>query len=97
MKAIFISYNQAYHEEILEIMSKNNIKGYTYWDMVRGRGSRGGDPHLGDHAWPTLNAAILSIVEEEKAEPFMQQLHQLDIKSEAMGLRAFAWSVETTV
>lgn len=97
MKAIFISYNQAYHEEILDIMEKNSVKGYTYWNEVRGRGSRGGDPHLGDHAWPTLNGAILAVVEDETEQPFLQKLHDLDARAEAMGLRAFSWKVDATV
>lgn len=32
MKAIFISFNQAYYETIVNIMDRNNLKGFTYWD-----------------------------------------------------------------
>ena len=39
MKAIFISFNQAYYEMILSIMDRNNIRGFTYWEEVQGRGS----------------------------------------------------------
>ena len=31
MKAIFISFNQAYYEAIVSIMDRNNLKGFTYW------------------------------------------------------------------
>ena len=55
MKAIFISFNQAYYETIVNIMDRNNLKGFTYWDVVQGRGSKTGEPHYGNHAWPTLN------------------------------------------
>ena len=58
MKAIFISFNQAYYEAIVSIMDRNNIRGFTYWEEVQGRGSKNGEPHYGSHAWPTLNSAI---------------------------------------
>ena len=61
MKAIFISFNQAYYEAIVSIMDRNNLKGFTYWDVVQGRGSKTGEPHYGNHAWPTLNSAILTM------------------------------------
>ena len=51
MKAIFISFNQAYYEAIVSIMDRNNLKGFTYWDVVQGRGSKTGEPHYGNHAY----------------------------------------------
>ncbi|MCB6516115.1 hypothetical protein LI139_10725, partial [Veillonella atypica] len=48
MKAIFISFNQAYYEAIVSIMDRNNLKGFTYWDVVQGRGSKTGEPHYGN-------------------------------------------------
>jgi hypothetical protein len=52
MKSIFISFNQAYYEMIIGIMDHNNLRGFTYWDVVQGRGSKTGEPHYGSHAWP---------------------------------------------
>ena len=74
MKAIFISFNQAYYEMILSIMYLNNIRGVTYWEEVQGRGSKNGEPHYGSHAWPTLNSAILAMVPDEKVDPFLDLL-----------------------
>ena len=65
MKAIFVSFNQAYYEMILNVMDRNNIRGFTYWNEVQGRGSKTGEPHYGSHAWPTLNSAILAMVDDE--------------------------------
>ena len=48
MKAIFVSFNQAYYEMILNVMDRNNIRGFTYWNEVQGRGSKTGEPHYGD-------------------------------------------------
>ena len=88
MKAIFISFNQAYYEAIVSIMDRNNLKGFTYWDVVQGRGSKTGEPHYGNHAWPTLNSAILTMVEDEKVDHFLEtQLRQGNGSARASGLR----------
>lgn len=97
MKAIFISFNQAYYEMILSIMDRNNIRGFTYWETVQGRGTNGGEPHFGSHAWPTLNSAILAMVEDEKVDTFLDLLHKMDMQTEAQGLRAFVWNIEKTI
>jgi len=97
MKAVFISFNQAYYEMVLAIMDRNNIKGFTYWAEVHGRGSKTGQPHYGSHAWPTLNSAILAIVKEEQVQNFLDLLHKLDTQTEAQGLRAFVWNVEQSI
>jgi hypothetical protein len=97
MKAVFISYNQAYHAELLDIINKSGVRGYTFWEETKGKGSRGGEPHLGDHAWPTLNASLLAFTDDDVVPKFLKLMHELDIISPAMGLRAFTWSVEETI
>ena len=97
MKAVFIAYNQAFHEEILDILNKSGLRGYTCWEQVTGRGSYRGEPHLGDHAWPTLNSSMLCIVEDDRLKDFMRRLKELDEANAAMGLRAFSWNVEGTI
>ena len=39
MKAIFVAYNQAYNEEIVEVLEANGQRGYTSWQDIQGRGS----------------------------------------------------------
>ncbi|MDR0430918.1 MAG: hypothetical protein LBH58_10635 [Tannerellaceae bacterium] len=97
MKAVFISFNQAYYEMIVAIMDRNNIRGFTYWEQVQGRGSKTGEPHYGNHAWPTLNSAIITMVEDRQVTNFLDILHKLDKQTEALGLRAFVWSVEQNI
>ncbi len=97
MKAVFISFNQAYYDTIISILDRNNLRGFTYWDVVQGRGSKTGEPHYGNHAWPTLNSAILTMIEDEKVNHFLNLLHELDKKTEAQGLRAFVWNIEQTI
>lgn len=97
MKAIFITYDQAHNEHILEILEKNNCRGYTRWDEVTGRGSITGDPHLGSHAWPSTNSAIITIIADEKCAGLLARLREIDKASPLLGLRAFAWDVEQSI
>jgi PII-like signaling protein len=97
MKAIFIAFNQAYYETIVDIMDRNGIRGFTYWENVAGRGSSSGEPHYGSHAWPTLNGAVWTVMEEDKVERFLKLLHKLDTQAEEQGLRAFVLNVEQSV
>ena len=97
MKAVFIAYDQAHQENVMEVLSRMNIKGYTMFEQVMGAGTKTGDPHLGSHAWPTMNSSILTIVPDERVDTLMERLHELDVNNEMLGLRAFVWNVERDI
>ena len=97
MKAILITYNQAYYDEIASILNQNGVKGYTEWDEIKGHGSVQGEPHLGTHAWPTLNNAVVSIVDDDRVEGILSDLKARDEKAPELGLRAFVWSIEQMI
>ena len=65
MKAIFIAFDQAYYERIVEMLHKSGCRGFTAFNDVVGRGSHTGDPHYGTHAWPSLVQGILTVVEDK--------------------------------
>ena len=94
MKAVFISLYQAFYDEVVEILDKNEIRGFTVWNEVQGRGSDDGEPHYGTHAWPTLNSAILTFIPDEKVDNLLRDIHALDLSAEQQGLRAFVWNME---
>lgn len=98
MIAIFIAYNQAYNEEIIDLLDKFNQRGFTRWDDIKGRGSVDGLPHYGNHAWPVMNHALLTMVEEhDKASEIIAELKRKDDESPNLGLRAFTWEVNSVV
>lgn len=97
MTGIFIVYNQAYYEEIIKLLEKHNTRGFTRWNEINGCGSLTGEPHLGNHTWPTFNDAILTFVEDENVDGIMDNLHELDLVAEKLGLRAFSWKIERTI
>ncbi len=93
MKAIFIAFNQAYNEEIVELLERHGQRGFTRWNDILGRGSVDGEPHYGSHAWPVQNMAILTVVEDELVAPVMADLQDTDKNAPDLGLRAFVWDV----
>lgn len=97
MKAIFIAYNQAYGTEIIELLDEHGQRGFTQWKDIDGRGGENGDPHYGNHAWPTQNYAILTIVPDGKATEIMEALKEKDSAYPDLGLRAFLWTVDSMV
>ena len=94
MKAIFIAYNQAYNEEIIEALETLGQRGYTKWEEIGGRGTIDVEPHLGNHAWPSQNHALFVAVEDELAPKAMDILRKLDEDNRNLGLRAYVLPIE---
>lgn len=97
MKTVFITYDKAHHDNVIEALDASNARGYTLLEDASGRGTKTGDPHLGSHAWPTMNSAIFTIVEDTQVQPLLRRLQQLDIDNPLLGLRAFVWNVEQSI
>ncbi len=97
MKAVFMACNQSMYDAVMDIMNDMGLRGFTGWEELIGRGSKDGEPHLGNHAWPTMNSALISVMEDDKAAEFLKRLKQLDEDNDKQGLRAFAWSVTDSI
>lgn len=97
MKAIMITFDQAHYERIVDLLERNNCRGFTAWPQVMGRGSRQGDPHYGSHAWPSMASAILTVVDDSKVDSVLGLLKALDDERPRLGLRAFVWDIEKSV
>lgn len=97
MKAIFIAYDQAHHDNIVDVLTRSNCRGFTSFGTVQGRGSNDGEPHYGTHAWPSLATATLTIVDDSKVDNVLEKLRELDTEKPRLGLRAFVWDVEKSI
>lgn len=97
MKAVFISYDQAHHEAIIDALDRSSCRGFTAFGNVQGRGSRTGEPHYGTHAWPSLASAILTMVDDKQLDGLLSRLRKLDEAKPLLGLRAFVWAIEQTI
>lgn len=97
MKAVMIILDQAHYEKIVDDLSSLNIRGFTSWKEVYGKGSKDGYPHYGSHAWPSVNNAILTIVDDDRVHLLLNYLKKQDEESANLGLRAFVWNVEDMI
>lgn len=97
MKAVMIVCNMVIEEEVGEALEKLDIRGFTQWNEVQGKGSETGDPHLGTHIWPSLNSAILTVIPEEQVEALLEEIEAIESQAEQQGIRAFVWDIEQVV
>jgi len=97
MKAVFIIFNQANTERIQYMFDRLEIRGYTFWEQVQGRGSTDGEPRQGTHTWPEMNSAVITMVEDDHVPNLLQAIRKLDLRNKEIGVRAFVWNVEHTV
>lgn len=89
MKAIFITYNQALNDRVMEVLDR----GFTKWGLTLGRGSVTGEPHYANHAWPAMNASIITMVPDERVAAILKALKDIDLQAPQHGLRAFVWDI----
>ena len=66
MKSVLITFDQAHYVRIIELLDKLSCRGFSYFEQMRGRGSKTGEPHYGSHAWPSMCSAIITVVEDSK-------------------------------
>jgi len=97
MKAIFIVFNQANTERVEYMLDKLEIRGFTWWQDVMGRGSVDGEPRMGTHTWPEMNSAVMTIVEDDKVDVLLDKIKKLDQVNLEVGVRAFVWEVLQSV
>lgn len=97
MKTVFITYDQAHHDNIVDALRSSLCRGYTILPEVGGCGTRTGEPHLGTHAWPAMNEAVLTMCEDERVQPLLDRLKKIDIDNPLLGLRAFVWNIEQSI
>ncbi len=97
MKSVFIIFNQAHSEKVDYMLDYLDIRGFTQWDKIAGRGGKNGDPHMGTHTWPEQNNAIMTIVEDDKVNKILEAVKKIDAINEEVGIRAFVWNVEKMV
>jgi meiotically up-regulated gene 157 (Mug157) protein len=84
--AIFILYDRAIDEEVMDLLTSCCIEYYTRWHDVSGVGSTG--PHLGDHVWPALNNVMMTVVDEERKAEILERVRRLQEDFPFTGLRA---------
>ncbi len=97
MKAVFIIFNQSNTARVEYLLDELKIAGFTLFEQVQGRGTNGGEPRRGTHAWPEMNSAVMTVVEDDKVDELLLTVRKLDMRNPQVGVRAFVWNIEKTV
>jgi nitrogen regulatory protein PII len=97
MKAVMIIFNQAHTERVEFIFDSLQIRGYTWWSEVKGRGTDTGEPRMGNHTWPEMNSAAMTVIPDDKVDILLENIKKLDELNKEVGVRAFVLGVEKAI
>ena len=97
MKSVFIVFNQASTERVEYMLDMLEVRGFTFFEQVQGRGTNTGEPRRGTHTWPEMNSAVMAVVPDDKVQPLLDAVRKLDMRNSEVGVRAFTWNIEQTV
>ena len=93
MKSVMIVFNQANTGRVEYMLDVLGINGFTFFEQVQGRGTNGGEPRRGTHAWPEMNSCVITVVEDEQLPALLESIKKLDMRNEEVGVRAFVWDM----
>ena len=93
MKMIFIMYNIAINDEVVQILKDEGIEEYTRWERATGCGKTSG-PHLGSHIWPAVNSVLAVAVEDDKKNQLIEEIKKMRQKLGKEGIKAFVLPLE---
>lgn len=96
-KSVMIVFNQANTGRVEYMLDVLGIKGFTFFEQVQGRGTNGGEPRRGTHAWPEMNSCVITVVDDEQVPALLESIKKLDLRNEEVGVRAFVWNIEATI
>ncbi|MBQ0137381.1 MAG: hypothetical protein MJZ55_02580 [Paludibacteraceae bacterium] len=97
MKSVMIVFNQANTERVEYMLDVLGIRGWSFFEQVQGQGSVNGDPRRGTHAWPEMNSAVITVVEDDKVPTLLESVQKLDARNPEVGVKAFSWNIEAMV
>jgi hypothetical protein len=92
-----IVFNQANTGRVEYMLDVLEIRGFTFFEQVQGRGTRNGEPHRGTHAWPEMNSCVITVVDDAKVPELLEGVKKLDLRNEEVGVRAFVWDIVASV
>ena len=93
VKMVFVMYNIAINDEVMEILKDVEIEDYTRWERTTGRG-KASVPHLGTNVWPAVNSVLAVVVEDDKKGRLIEEIKKIRKKIGKEGIKAFVLPVE---
>ncbi len=93
MKLVWIAYNEALDQDVIEKVRSLEVSGYTKWTGVLGAGRTSG-PHLLSHVWPKGNHVLAAVVDDDVAGKLMDAVREMRSDAGHEGVKAFLLPVE---
>ncbi len=97
MQSVMIIFNQANTERVEYMLDILGIRGFTFFEQVQGRGTNGGEPRRGTHAWPEMNSAVITVLPDDKVPELLESVQKLDLRNPEIGVKAFCWTINQMV
>ena len=97
MQSVMIVFNQANTGRVEYMLDVLGIRGFTFFEQVQGRGTNGGEPRRGTHAWPEMNSAVITVVPDDKVSELLESVQKLDLRNPEIGVKAFSWTINQMV
>lgn len=94
MKGVFIAFDQAHKDAVINTLDHLNCRGFSMIEQMQGRGSKSGEPHYGSHAWASMNSGIITMVDDSIVTRLLEEIKRIDESAEMLGIRAFVWNIE---
>ncbi len=89
---VLVVYGAALDGEILEGLESLELRSFTRWTRVHGRGHTSA-PHLDSHVWPGTNNVLALVMDPAAVPPLLSWLRDLKTRVSQEGLRAFVLPV----
>lgn len=98
MKAVWILCNESISEDVIDLLERNGVEGYTVWDNVLGC-HHGCRTHWNNAVFPGRNRAFFVVGREEVICGLAVRLRQLKAREDIhqAGLKAFVQPVEEEI
>jgi len=93
---VMIVYNEALDMELMELLEKCKVKGYTKVTGTFGKGTTSGT-HLGTDTWPGRNSILYVGCSEDEAKEMLDGVSKLREELATEGIKAFTWGLEEVV
>jgi len=92
-----IILDQAHYDDITNELSKLNIRGFTSWKPVYGRGSNTRISALWNSCLALAQQCNSDCSRRSSFEATASFLKELDDQYQNLGLRAFSWNIEDMI
>ena len=96
MKGIFLVFNAAIEEEVMQALEKLGIEYYTKFPDLHGKG-RHSDPHLDTYIWPGTNHGLFMALEEIVVEKLLAEIKALKLQYAKEGIKVFVFPLEEVI